>query len=62
MSITTISRVLNNYDAIIRRKEFIDVCKNNSVNINKSFIVDRNYKIDSGYDGFIQLYGLPENP
>ncbi len=51
-----------NYDAYLRKKGFIDACKKNSVSINKSFIVDGNYTIDSGYHGFIQLYGLPERP
>jgi len=51
-----------NYDAFLRKKGFIDACKKNDVSINKSFIVDGNYTIDSGYHGFIQLYGLPEKP
>ncbi len=51
-----------NYDAFLREKGFIDACKKNGVSINKSFIVDGNYTIDSGYHGFIQLYGLPERP
>jgi LacI family transcriptional regulator len=51
-----------NYDAFLRKKGFIDACKKNGVSINKSFIVDGNFTIDSGYHGFIQLYGLPEKP
>lgn len=51
-----------NYDAFLRKKGFIDACKKNGVTINKSFIVDGNFTIDSGYHGFIQLYGLPEKP
>jgi DNA-binding LacI/PurR family transcriptional regulator len=51
-----------NYDAYLRKKGFIDACKKNGVSINKSFIVDGNYTIDSGYHGFIQLYGLPDKP
>jgi LacI family transcriptional regulator len=51
-----------NYDAYLRKKGFIDACKKNDVRINKSFIVDGNFTIDSGYHGFIQLYGLPEKP
>jgi LacI family transcriptional regulator len=51
-----------NYDAYRRKKGFIDACKKNGVSINKSFIVDGNYTIDSGYHAFIQLYGLPEKP
>lgn len=51
-----------NYDAYLRKKGFIDACKKNGVSINKSFIVDGNYTIDSGYHGFIQLLGLPEKP
>lgn len=51
-----------NYDAYLRKKGFIDACKKNGVSINKSFIVDGNFTIDSGYHGFIQLYGLPEKP
>ncbi len=51
-----------NYDAFLRKKGFIDACKKHGVSINKSFIVDGNYTIDSGYHGFIQLYGLPERP
>jgi DNA-binding LacI/PurR family transcriptional regulator len=51
-----------NYDAFLRKKGFIDACRKNGLNINKSFIVDGNYTIDSGYHGFIQLYGLPEKP
>ncbi len=52
----------NNYDALLRKKGFIDACKKNGVRINKSFIVDGNYTIDSGYHAFIQLYGLQEKP
>jgi LacI family transcriptional regulator len=51
-----------NYDAFLRKKGFIDACKKNGVHINKSFIVEGNYTIDSGYHGFIQLYGLTEKP
>lgn len=51
-----------NYDAFLRKKGFIDACNKNGVSIKKSFIVDGNYTIDSGYHGFIQLYGLPERP
>lgn len=51
-----------NYDAFLRKKGFIDACKKHNVSINKSFIVNGNYTIDSGYHGFIQLYGLPERP
>jgi LacI family transcriptional regulator len=51
-----------NYDAYLRKKGFIDACKKNGVSINKSFIIDGNFTIDSGYHGFIQLYGLPEKP
>ena len=51
-----------NYDAFLRKKGFIDACKKNDVSINKSFIVDGNFTIDSGYHGFIQLYGLQEKP
>ena len=51
-----------NYDAFLRKKGFIDACKKNGVSINKSFIVEGNYTIDSGYHGFIQLYGLAEKP
>ena len=51
-----------NYDAFRRKKGFIDACKKNGISINKSFIVDGNYTIDSGYHAFIQLYGLPEKP
>lgn len=51
-----------NYDAFLRKKGFIDACKKNGISINKSFIVNGNYTIDSGYHGFIQLYGLPERP
>lgn len=51
-----------NYDAYLRKKGFIDACKKNGVSINKSFIVDGNYTIDSGYHAFIQLFGLPEKP
>jgi LacI family transcriptional regulator len=51
-----------NYDAFLRKKGFIDACKKNGISINKSFIVDGNFTIDSGYHGFIQLYGLPEKP
>lgn len=52
----------DNYDAFLRKKGFIDACKKNGVSINKSFVVDGNFTIDSGYHGFIQLYGLPEKP
>ena len=51
-----------NYDSFLRKKGFIDACKKNGVSINKSFIVDGNFTIDSGYHGFIQLYGLPDRP
>ncbi len=51
-----------NYDAFLRKKGFIDACKKNDVSINKSFIVEGNFTIDSGYHGFIQLYGLQEKP
>ncbi|MCJ7552820.1 MAG: LacI family transcriptional regulator [Ignavibacteriaceae bacterium] len=51
-----------NYDAFLRKKGFIDACRKNGLSINKSFIIDGNYTIDSGYHGFIQLYGLPEKP
>ena len=51
-----------NYDSFLRKKGFIDACKKNGISINKSFIVDGNYTIDSGYHAFIQLYGLPEKP
>jgi DNA-binding LacI/PurR family transcriptional regulator len=51
-----------NYDAYLRKKGFIDACKKNGVSISKSFIVDGNFTVDSGYHGFIQLYGLPEKP
>lgn len=51
-----------NYDAFLRKKGFIDACKKNGISINKSFIVDGNFTIDSGYYGFIQLYGLDDKP
>jgi len=51
-----------NYDALLRKKGFLDACKKNGVSINKSFIVEGNYTIDSGYHAFIQLYGLSEKP
>ncbi|HMN25574.1 MAG TPA: LacI family DNA-binding transcriptional regulator [Ignavibacteriaceae bacterium] len=51
-----------NYDAFLRKKGFTDACKKNGISINKSFIIDGNYTIDSGYHAFIQLYGLPEKP
>lgn len=51
-----------NYDAYLRKKGFIDACKKNGITIDKSFIVNGNYTIDSGYHGFIQLYGLQEKP
>jgi len=51
-----------NYDAFLRKKGFIDACKKNDISINKSFIVEGNYTIDSGYHAFIQLYGLAEKP
>jgi len=44
------------------KKGFIDACKKNGVSISKSFIVEGNYTIDSGYHAFIQLYGLAEKP
>ena len=46
-----------NYDAYLRKKGFIDACKKNGVSINKSFIIDGNFTIDSGYHGFIMALG-----
>jgi DNA-binding LacI/PurR family transcriptional regulator len=60
--IAHIAGPVENYDAFLRKKGFIDACKKNGVSINKSFIVEGNFTIDSGYHGFIQLYGLPEKP
>lgn len=51
-----------NYDAYLRKKGFIDACKSNGIGVNKSHIVSGNYTINSGYHGFIQLYGMPEKP
>lgn len=52
----------DNYDSALRKKGFIDACKKHNIQINKSFIVEGNFTIDSGYHAFIQLYGLPEKP
>jgi DNA-binding LacI/PurR family transcriptional regulator len=52
----------DNYDALQRKNGFLDACKNNGVSINKSFIVDGNFTVDSGYHAFIQLLGLSERP
>ena len=51
-----------NYDAFLRKKGFIDACKMHSIKVDKSFIVEGNFTIDSGYHGFIQLFGLSEKP
>ncbi len=60
--IAHITGPIENYDAYLRKKGFLDACKKNGININKSFIIEGNYTIDSGYHGFIQLYGLQEKP
>jgi LacI family transcriptional regulator len=60
--IAHISGPLNNDDAYLRKKGFVDACKKNGININKSYIIDGDFTIDSGYHGFIQLYGLPDKP
>lgn len=52
----------DNDDAYLRKKGFIDACKKYGIAINKSYIVDGDFTIDSGYHGFIQLYGLSEKP
>lgn len=51
-----------NEDVQLRKKGFIDACKKNGVIIDKSYIVEGNFTIDSGYHAFIQLYGLPVKP
>lgn len=51
-----------NYDASLRKKGFIDALKKHNMPVNKSFIIDGNFTIDSGYHGFIQLYGMTEKP
>lgn len=51
-----------NEDVKLRKKGFIDACKKNGVNIDKSYIVEGNFTIDSGYHAFIQLYGLSVKP
>lgn len=51
-----------NEDVKLRKKGFIDACKKNGVIIDKSYIVEGNFTIDSGYHAFIQLYGLPVKP
>lgn len=51
-----------NGDAYLRKRGFIDACKKNSIEINKSFIVDGDFTMESGYTSFMKLYGLPEKP
>lgn len=51
-----------NSDAFLRKKGFIDACKKNGIVINKSFIVEGDFTQESGYNGFIKLYGLSDRP
>ena len=51
-----------NGDAYLRKKGFTDACKKNGLEINKSFLVDGDFTKESGYKGFMKLYGLPEKP
>lgn len=52
----------DNYDSLLRKKGFTDACKKHNIPVNKSFVIEGNFTIDSGYHAFIQLYGLPEKP
>ena len=60
--IAHIAGPLENDDAFLRKKGFIDACKKNGIKISKSSIVEGDFTRDSGYHGFINLYGLSQKP
>lgn len=51
-----------NDDAYLRKKGFIDACKENGIITRKSFLIDGDFTKESGYDGFIKLYSLLDKP
>lgn len=60
--IAHITGPMDNDDAYLRKKGFIDACKKHGINVNKSFLVAGDFTKESGYHGFIQLYGLEDKP
>jgi len=51
-----------NDDAFLRKKGFLDACKKYDVTVNKTFMIDGDFTRDSGYNGFIKLYGSSHKP
>lgn len=60
--IAHISGPADNDDAYLRKKGFVDACKKNGIQLNKTFLIDGDFTKESGYNGFIKLYSMPEKP